>query len=289
MTADVRPASASFFATMGLRVLRGRVFSKAEEQFGPPAVVVVNESFVRKYFPNEDPIGKRITLGVTHDTAAVPSEVTAGGQVVGVVNDVRQRALNREPTPAVYLGWGTYPVSDMAFLVRSRAETSTIAADIRERVRSLDPQLPIYDLHTMSEVVSQSVAQPRFYMLLLSAFAVLALLLAALGIYGVISYSVTQRTRELGIRIALGATQERVVRLVLGQGMAMTTTGVVVGLVGAYWLMHLLATMLYGVAATDSITFFGVSIVLLGVATAASYLPARRASRVDPVTAMRAE
>jgi putative ABC transport system permease protein len=286
---DVRPASANFFSTMGIRVLKGRVLSKEEENFGPPPAVVVTETFAKKYFPTEDPIGKHITLGVSHDTADTKSEVTARGEIVGVVNDVRQRGLNRDPVPAVYIGWGTFPITDISFIVRSRAETPTVAAGIRERVRAIDPELPVYDLGTMSDAVAQSVAQPRFYMILLTAFAALALLLAALGIYGVISYSVSQRTRELGIRIALGATQDRVVRLVLGHGMALTSVGVAVGLVGAFWLVQLLASMLFGVAATDAPTFLGVSVVLLGVAGAASYLPARRAARVDPVTAMRAE
>jgi putative ABC transport system permease protein len=289
-TTDVRPASANFFSTMGIHVVRGRVFSKAEEDFGVPPVVVVTEAFVKKYFPNENPIGQRIKLGLAHDTSeAKESSVTMQGEIIGIVNDVRQRSLDRDPAPATYVGWGTYPLSSISFLVRSRAEAQTVAAGIRERVRAVDPELPIYDLKTMTDVVSQSVAQPRFYMILLTAFAVLALLLAALGIYGVISYSVSQRTRELGIRIALGATQDRVVRLVLGQGMALTSLGVLVGLVGAYWLVRLLASMLFGVTATDAPTFVAVSVVLLGVAGAASYLPARRASRVDPVTAMRAE
>jgi putative ABC transport system permease protein len=156
-------------------------------------------------------------------------------------------------------------------------------------VRSADPTVPVFGLNTMQALVTESVAQPRFYMLLLSAFAALALLLAALGIYGVISYSVSQRTRELGIRIALGATQERVVRLVLGQGVSLTLLGVVAGLVGAYWLMHLLAAALFGVEATDGITFIGVAVVLAGVASLASYVPARRAAKVDPVIAMRAD
>jgi predicted permease len=290
MTAEVRPASANFFSTMGIHVARGRVFSKAEENFGPPPVVVVTEAFMKKYFPNENPIGQRIVLGLAHDTSeAKESSVTMQGEIIGVVNDVRQRSLDRDPAPAVYVGWGTYPLSSISFLVRSRAESQTVAAGIRERVRAVDAELPIYNLNSMTEVVSQSVAQPRFYMILLTAFAALALLLAALGIYGVISYSVSQRTRELGIRIALGATQDRVVRLVLGQGMALTTLGVAVGLVGAYWLVRLLASMLFGVTATDAPTFIGVSLVLLGVAGAASYLPARRAARVDPVTAMRSE
>ena len=290
MTVDVRPASANFFSTMGIHVVRGRVFSKAEENFGPPPAVVVTEALVKKYFPNENPIGRRIVLGLEHDTSeAKGSTVTAQGEIVGIVNDVRQRGLDRDPVPAVYVGWGTFPLSNISFLVRSRADAQTIAAGIRERVRAIDSELPIYNLSTMTDALSQSVAQPRFYMILLTAFAALALLLAALGIYGVISYSVSQRTRELGIRIALGATQDRVVRLVLGQGMALTSLGVVAGLFGAYWLVRLLTSMLFGVAATDAPTFVGVSFVLLGVAGVASYLPARRAARVDPVTAMRSE
>jgi predicted permease len=289
LIADIRPASSNFFSTMGMHLVRGRGYTDAEESFGPPPVVVVSQAFVNKYFPNEDPIGQRITLGVSHDTAAPPSDVKAQGQIVGVVNDVHQQGLSSEPYPAVYIGWGTLPINDMAFLVHSRAETATIAASIRERVRAVDAQIPVYNLSTMERVVSESVSGPRFYMVLLAAFAGLALLLAALGIYGVISYSVSQRTRELGIRIALGATQERVMRLVLGQGMMLTVAGVSVGLVGAYWLMHLLAAMLYGVAATDAATFAGVAAILLGVASLASYLPARRAALVDPVIAMRAE
>jgi putative ABC transport system permease protein len=249
----------------------------------------VSQAFVKKYFPNEDPIGQRITFGISHDTAEGPSDVKTQGQIVGVVNDVHQQGLSADPYPAAYVGWGTLPINDMAFLVRSRAETATIASAIREHVHAVDPQMPVYDLSTMEAAVSESMSQPRFYMMLLTAFAVLALLLAALGIYGVISYSVSQRTRELGIRIALGATQDRVMRLVLGQGMMLTVAGVFVGLVGAYWLMHLLATLLYGVAATDTATFGGVALVLLAVAWLASYLPARRAARVDPVIAMRSE
>jgi predicted permease len=289
LLADIRPASSSFFSTMGIRVLRGRLFTDAEESFGPPPVVVVSQAFVNKYFPNEDPIGQRITLGVSHDTAAPPSEVKAQGQIVGVVNDVRQQGLSTEPYPAVYVGWGTLPLNDVAFLVRSRGGTATTAAGIRERVHAIDPEMPVYDVSTMEQAVSESVSQPRFYMLLLSAFAALALLLAALGIYGVISYTVSQRTRELGIRIALGATQDRVMRLVLGQGLMLTVAGVSVGLLGAYWLVHLLGALLFGVAPTDVATFAGVAVVLLGVASLASYLPARRAALVDPVIAMRAE
>jgi predicted permease len=274
---------------MGIPVVRGRTFTSAEENWGPPPVVVVNKAFVAKYFATEDPLGKHITLGVDHDTAAKNSDVTSRGEIIGVVGNVRQFGLREDPYPAVYLGWGTFPINDMSFLIRSRSDPAQLVAAIRDRVHAVDPAMPIYNIQTMEQAVSESVAQPRFYTWLLSGFAGLALLLAALGIYGVVSYSVSQRTRELGIRIALGATQDRVVRLVIGQGISLTVAGVIIGLVGAYWLVHLLATLLYGVKATDSATFAGVSIVLLGVASLASYLPARRASRVDPVIAMRAE
>ena len=286
---DVRPASANFFSTLGIPVIRGRVFTPAEENFGPPPVVVVSREFVNKYFPNENPIGQRITLGVAHDTAQDGTSVRSRGTIIGVVGDVRQQGLAKEIRPAVYLGWGTFPINDIAFLVRSDADVGTVSAAIREQVHSVDPAMPVYDVHTMTEVVSESVAQPKFYTTLLTAFGALALLLAALGVYGVISYSVTQRTRELGIRIALGASHERVVRLVLGQGLALTVTGVVLGLAGAFWLTRLLSALLFGVQPTDTFTFGVVAVILLGIASLASYLPARRAARVDPVIAMRAE
>lgn len=287
--ADVLPVTSNFFSTMAIPIVRGRTFSTAEERWGPPPVLVVNKAFVAKYFPTEDPIGKHITLGVTHDTLATPSPVASKGEIVGVVGNVRQFGLREDPLPAVYLGWGTFPINDMSFLIRSRSDPAQLAAAIRDRVHAVDPTMPIYNIQTMEQAVAESVAQPRFYTLLLSGFAALALLLAALGIYGVVSYSVSQRTRELGIRIALGATHDRVVRLVIGQGMTLTVAGVVAGLVGAYGLVHLLTALLYGVAATDATTFVGVAVVLLGVASLASYVPARRASHVDPVVAMRAE
>jgi len=289
LIADVLPATPNFFTTMGVSVVRGRTFTSAEDDWGPPPVVVVNKAFVAKYFPTEDPLGKHIRLGVTHDTLATPSPVTSAGEIIGVVGDVRQSGLREDPYPAIYLGWGTFPLNDMSFLIRSNSDPAQLAAAIRDRVHAVDPAMPIYNIQTMEQAVSESVAQPRFYTVLLSGFAGLALLLAALGIYGVVSYSVSQRTRELGIRIALGATEERVIRLVIGQGMALTVAGVSLGLIGAYWLVHLLTTLLYGVAPTDSATFVGVSLVLLAVAWLASYLPARRASRVDPVIAMRTE
>ena len=289
MVADVRPASANFFSTLGIPIVRGRAFTRAEEDFGPPPAVVVSQEFVRKFFPTEDPIGKRLKIGYAHDTAQTGTEVTAGGEIVGIVSDVRQQGLAQDVAPAVYVGWGTMGISDMAFLVRSDADPATVSTAIREQVHAVDPTMPVYDVRTMTQVVAESISQPRFYTMLLAAFGGLALLLAALGVYGVISYSVSQRTRELGIRIALGASHERVVRLVLGQGFALTIAGVALGLVGASWLTRLLSALLFGVRPTDAATFGAVAVVLLGIASLASYLPARRAARVDPVIAMRAE
>jgi predicted permease len=288
-TTDLRPVSANFFAALGIPVIRGRGFTPSEEDWGPPPVVVVSREFVTKYFPNENPIGQRITLGMSHDTAGTKSSVPARGEIVGVVGDVRQEGLGKDARPAVYVGWGTLPFDDLSFLVRSNADVATVSSAIRTQVRAVDAAMPVYDLHTMEDAVSESIAQPRFYTMLLTAFAGLALLLAALGIYGVISYAVSQRTRELGIRIALGATHERVLRLVLSQGLGLTIAGVAVGLVGASWLAHLIAALLYGVEPTDALTFVCVSAALIGVASLASYIPARRASRVDPVIAMRAD
>jgi len=290
MITEVHPVSWNFFANMGIPVIRGRAFTPQEENFGVPQVVLVSESFARKYFPNENAIGKRITLGISHDTVSTAkSEVTVRGEIIGIVGDVKQRGLAQEVYPTTYVGWGTFPITDMAVLVRSTADVATLSAAIRETVQAVDPAMPVYDLRPMEDVVSESVAQPRFYTTLLSAFGGLALLLAALGIYGVISYSVAQRTRELGIRIALGATHDRVLRLVLRQGIGLGVFGVVIGLAGSLWLVHLLAALLYGVQATDTLTFVSVAAVLVGIASVASYLPARRAARVDPVIAMRAD
>ncbi|MEP6491947.1 MAG: ABC transporter permease [bacterium] len=290
MIADIRPVTPDYFNALSISLQRGRLFAASEDRWGPPPVVVVSQAFVQRYFPNEDPIGKHITIGISHDTAASgQTSVKSGGEIVGIVADVKQRALKEDPSPAVYIPQGTLPENDVAFVVRSDADVSTLTAAVRRTVADVDPDTPVFDLETMEQAVAGSVAQPRFYTLLLASFAGLALLLAGLGIYGVISYTVSQRTRELGIRIALGATNDRVVRLVLGQGLVLTIGGVAIGLVGAYGLTRVIANILYGVTAADPITYAGVAALLLAVAWLASYVPARRAARVDPVIAMRAD
>jgi predicted permease len=285
----VRPVSSGYFATLGIPIVKGRAFTAAEEHFGPPPVVVVSEEFAKKYFPNGDAIGKHITLGIDHDTAQDNTPVTSKGEIVGVVPDVKQNTLKEVAMPALYLPHGTFPQSDMSFVVRSNADVTTLASAIRRQLAQVDAQMPIYDLETMDDAISGSVAQPRFYMGLLSGFAGLALLLAALGIYGVISYGVSQRVRELGIRIALGATNERILKLVLGQGLGLVAVGVVVGVAASVLLTRVLGSMLYGVTATDLPTLLLVPLTLAATAAVASYLPARRAAQVDPVIAMRSE
>lgn len=285
----VRPVSADYFSALGIPLRAGRMFTTAEDRYGPPPVVVVSEAFAKKYFPAGDAIGKHITLGIDHDTAAAGKSVTAGGEIVGVVADVKQRELKETPDPAVYLPHGTYPESNMAFVIRSNAELSVLTSAIRQRLQQIDPDIPLYGVETMSDAIAGSVAQPRFYTSLLGAFALLALLLAALGIYGVISYGVNQRIRELGIRIALGATNDRIRGLVLKQGLGLVLSGAAIGTAGAFALTRFLSSMLFGVQATDAATLMIVPATLALVGLVASYLPARRASRVDPVIAMRAE
>ena len=290
LISEVHPASSSFFGTLGLQLVRGRLYTADEDRLEAPGTVVVSEEFVRRYFPNSDPLGTRVTFGISHDTAeAGRGQATVAGEIVGVVRDIKQQGLAGENYPMAYIPFNQLPIPDMSFLVRTTADPRLVEATIKSRVKEVDADIPIYDLTTMEKAVSDSVAQPRFYMVLLSAFAGVALLLAALGIYGVISYAVSLRTRELGIRIALGASRRRVVNLVLGQGLWLTLGGVAAGLAAAFWLTRMIASMLFGVGALDPLTFAGVSLLLIGVALVASYIPARRAARVDPVIAMRAD
>ncbi|HEX7018374.1 MAG TPA: ABC transporter permease [Gemmatimonadaceae bacterium] len=287
---EVRPTSLSCFLALKIRLIEGRLFDPSEERVGPPPALVVTQEFARRYFPNESPIGKHISLGMSHDTTGVgKSDVPVEGDIVGVVADIKQQGLDNEAFPAVYVPFGVLPMNNMSFLVRSSAEPGALARAIRARVAEVDRDLPIFGLQSLDDVMSDSVSQPRFYMMLLGAFSLVALLLAALGIYGVISYSVAQRTRELGIRLALGARQRAIVQLVLGQGLALTVTGVIIGLAAAFWLTRVISGLLFGVAAADPLTFGGVAAGLLGIAALASYLPARRAALVDPVVAMRTE
>jgi ABC-type antimicrobial peptide transport system permease subunit len=255
-----------------------------------PQVVVVSHSFVKQFYPNENPIGKRVIVGWSRQRSPNKADtVSAGGEIVGVVGDVKSLSPSAAPPATIYLDYDQAPIGDVSVLVRSTASASLIMNGARTAIREVDAELPIFNAKTMAEAVSESVARPRFYATLLGSFAMIALVIAALGIYGVISYAVSQRTRELGIRIALGAQRDRVVRLVIGQGLMLTVAGIGIGVIGAYALTRLIASLLFGVAPADPLTFATVSTLFLIVACLASYLPARRAATVDPIIAMRGE
>jgi predicted permease len=284
----IEPASPDYFRTLGIPVKAGRVFDESENGFRREPVVVINEALARAYFPHDNPIGKYITYGIGHDTAN-GGEATVQGRVIGIVGDVKQRDLKTETVPATFIPYNTYAVSDITFLIRTTSELAAITPMIRSRMRQIDADIPLFKVETMQEALSESAAQQRFFMTLLAGFAVLAVVLAALGIYGVISYTVAQRTREMGIRIALGATHQRVVKLVVSHGAMLAAGGLTVGAIGALWLTRMISGLLFETQPQDPATFIVVAAVLGGVAILAAYLPARRAASVDPVVTMRAE
>jgi putative ABC transport system permease protein len=269
-----------YLRAMGIPLLRGRFFTEQDGR-ETEEVIIINETLARRFFSQEDPTGKRLFLGFSTQVAR---------RIVGVVGDVKHDTLTRDYAPAVYVPYYQVPWSGrMSLAVRSSAQPSAVLASVREQIRSVDRDLPVFSVMTMNQVLSNSVAQPRFSTLMLGVFAGVALLLAAVGIYGVISYSVSQRTHEMGIRMALGAQPRDIFRLVVGQGMVLTLIGVGVGLAASFALTRFLESLLFGVSATDPATFAGVSVLLAAVALLACYLPARRATRVDPLVALRYE
>lgn len=285
-TTDVAMVTPGYFTTMGIPMVSGRDFTDRDGS-GAPVVAIVNQEFVRRYFPNENPLGKRIALGWEQDTAKTGGNMTLGGEIVGVVGNVKRRGLSQEIYPETYASFMQPTFSAFSVVVRSTADPSTVMAAIRSQVREVDRDLPLTELRQLTEIVAASVSRPRFYTTVLGVFAAIALLLAAVGIYGVISYAVSLRTRELGIRIALGATGRQVSSLVLQQGVSLAIAGVIIGGAGAYWLTRLLGKLLFGVSATDPLTFLGVAGLLTAIAAVACFVPARRAARVDPLLAMR--
>jgi putative ABC transport system permease protein len=280
-TADYATVSPDYFHVMRIPLLRGRFFSEQDSPSNPK-VAVISETLSRRYFPNQDPIGRQMRFGF-------PPNSNVSREIIGVVGDVRDVALSRKPGPIMYVPFAQAPLYGGEVVVRSSLSASNVAAGIRQTVRSIDKDLPVTDVESFPEAVGASVAQERFRTLLMSSFSAIALILATVGIFGVISYSVSQRTHEIGIRIALGAQQHNVLRLILGQGTKLALLGIGAGAVAALLLTHLMASLLYGVSATDPLTFGAVGIILLGVAVTACYIPARHAMRVDPVVALRHE
>ena len=280
---DVHIISPGFAATLGISLLRGRTFTDADDEKAP-LVGIINAMTARRFFPNEDPIGKRFTFG--HPSAKnAPKWCT----IVGVVGDTKLYGLANPARLEVYVPLRQDPASEMTLLVKSGANPAALTSAIREAVQSIDKDQPLFAISTMKELVSNSVATRRMTLVLLGLFSGLALVLGAIGIYGVISYSVAQRTHEIGIRMALGAPRRDVFRLVVGQGLKLAGIGIAIGVVAAFGLARLMSSLLYGISVTDFETFAGVSILLALVAFVACYIPARRAMRVDPIIALRYE
>jgi predicted permease len=281
---DYRISSPDYFAAMGMRLLKGRAFAPYDNE-AAPGVVIINETLAARFFPGEDPIGKRLEL------SGSPKDLR---EIVGVVSDVRNYGVDAEVKPEVYVpllqsapGYLSSVTSALTIVLRSTIEPTALGQTLREQVQALDKDQPVSELKTMEWYLADSMAQRRFNMLLLAVFAVLALVLAAVGIYGVIAYTVTQRTHEMGIRIALGARGGDILRLVFSNAMATTIIGIVIGLGAAFALTRLLQSLLYQVTATDPVVFATIPLLLLTVAAIATYLPARRAMKVNPITALR--
>ena len=272
----------NYFNTMQIPLKRGRLFTE-QEATEMRHVVVVNETLARKYFPNEDALGKRITIYMKDPPDLGPTEI------IGIVADSRAKNLDGEIEPMSYWPHPELAYSFMTLVIRTKGDASNIAASARNVIQTLDPEQPVSDVRTLDSLLSKSIAKARFTTLLLTLFAGVALVLAAVGIYGVISYLVAQRHHEIGVRMALGAQTGDVLKLVLKNGMVLALIGVAIGIAGAFALTRVMTTLLFGITPTDAVTFGTVSVVLILVALLACYIPARRATKVDPLNALRYE
>jgi macrolide transport system ATP-binding/permease protein len=270
-----------FFQTLGTPLVRGRDFT-AEMREGTPAVTIINETMARLFFTNVDPIGKRLRV-TRRGGAAVSCEI------IGVVKDSKYLSLGEDPTPFIFFPYQQSYSPTMTVMVRAQGDPKNLTAAVRQQVQALDPNLPLFNVVTLSENINISLFPARFGAWLLGGFGLLALVLATVGIYGVMSYTVSKRTHEIGIRMALGAQASNVLRLVVGQGLLLALIGVGVGLAGAFALTRVVKSFLYGLGATDLVTFAAISLLLFLVALAACFIPARRATKVDPLVALRYE
>lgn len=275
-------ASPEFFGAMGIPLVRGRLYTR-DAQPGTPKEVVVSREFARRFFAHEDPIGQYIDLGWRVDGDR------RGGTIVGVVGDVKQVALDQEMPPLLYLPYAQAPQPNLRVVLRASVPPSTLERPARAVLHDVDRELPMFAVRSLSDYIAGSLEPQRFYATIVTVFAVVALLLAAIGLYGVIAYAVSQRAHELGVRVALGATDRRIAGMVVWQGLTLSLAGVAVGIVAAVIVTRVLGALLFGVSALDPVTFVAVLVLLVVVAVVASYVPARRASRVDPLIAMRGD
>jgi predicted permease len=278
--ANIGSVSGRYFQALGVPILAGRTFDDTDSQ-DAPAVAIVSAALARKYWPGESALGKRLRFEEDPNEPWIT--------VVGLAGDVRQLGLDKDPPPVLYIPYEQFPLPFTDLAVRSRMPESTVAAMLRTAVTSADPDLPMGEMSSLGTLINRSIEEPRFRTFLLAAFAATALLLAAVGVYGLISYSVTQRRREIGIRVALGAQPRQVLVPVVREGLVLALTGAVLGLAGAFAASRLLAGFLFGVAPSDPATFAGVSVLMIAVALLATYIPSRRALQVDPVSALRSE
>ena len=282
---QVRIATPEYFQTIGIPLKRGRFFT-ADDRWGATPVALITEAAAKQYFPGEDPIGKRITLGWGRG----PGKPRAGGEVVGIIGDIKDEGLTEPDPPQIYLPYRQWPIGSMSVVMKTAVPPASVTEAARRAVYSVDGSLPVSNTRTLEQVVARSISQPRFYMTLLAIFAGVAVALAAIGIFGVLSYAVAQRTREIGIRMALGAHHRTVLALVVKEAMLMVVGGVLLGLALAIPLTRwLVAKLLFDTQAHDPLTFLSVAGALGAIAILAAYVPARRATRVDPMIALRAE
>jgi predicted permease len=285
--------SPDYFGAFKIPIIRGRAFTDRDDG-GAPGVVIINQSMARRYWSKGDPLTDRMII----NKGMGPQFEEPARQIVGIVGDVRDGALNRDPQPTMYIPWSQLPdalnaniveITPVAWIVRTRVEPQSMARAIENELRQASGGLPVARTRTMDEIIGQSTARSNFNMLLLTVFAGSALLLAAIGIYGLIAYSVQQRTQEIGIRLALGADGPRVRNMVIGQGMRLALAGVAIGVASAFGLTRILTSFLFGVTARDPMVFISVPLILSVIALVAVWLPARRAARVDPAVALRYE
>jgi len=281
-SADITRVTPDYFKAMGVRVREGRVFTDHDTADAPP-VAMVDETFVRAHFPQGDALGKRFRFG----RSSPEDKDVKWMEIVGVVSHVKNYGVDQESRVEIYLPYFQSPVTNATLLVRSSTDPAALAASVRQAVKAVDPEVPVYSVRTLAEIVSDRTAQRRLAVMLITVFAAVALLLAAVGIYGVMSYAVAQRTQEIGIRMALGAERRDILRMVLRHGSLMAAAGIGLGLAVALGLARLITSLLFQVSATDPPTFSLVPVVLIAVALLACYIPARRATRVDPLVALR--
>src|SRR5262249_52213378 len=273
--------SPGYFNTMKMRLLEGRDFDE-HDRLGSPTVIIVNQAFVHRFLPNENPMGQHFSLCWRE---SMPNP----GEVIGVVADARQARMGSNPEPTIFVSNIQSPMYFAALVVRAQGEPRQILSSVESAIHRIDPEQAVSGIETLEDVMSDSVSQPRFQAMLLMVFAVVALALCTIGVYGVISYSVEQRTREIGIRMALGAGQASVVRLIVREALMLAGTGLIIGLLAASAVTRLLSSLLYEISPSDPFTLVTVSLVIVLSAAVASFLPTRRATKVHPMSALRYE